>query len=112
RNRCGSRGGCLPSVVPPRRLPRLRSCSRARCRRDQFVSGVVHAFGRVLVIPDVTIPRPFGARVSVIRRLTAFAAVSARESWAVTGRFREKYLSRLTGPARRYEVAYVPSHSV
>jgi len=24
RNRCGSRGGCLPSVVPPRRLPRLR----------------------------------------------------------------------------------------
>ena len=86
--------------------------SQARCRRDQFVSGVVHAFGRVLVIPDVTIPRPFGARVSVIRRLTAFAAVSAREDWAVTGRFREKYLSRLTGPARRYEVAYVPSHRV
>ena len=86
--------------------------SQARCRRDQFVSGAVHAFGRVPVIPDVTIPRHLGARVLVIRRLTAFAAVSAREGWAVTGRFREKYLSRLTGPARRYEVAYVPLHRV
>ena len=73
----------------------------------------MRASGRVLVIPDVTIPRPFlRVRASVIRRLTVFAVVSAREGWAVTGRFREKYVSRLTGPARPYEVAYVPSHRV
>ena len=33
--------------------------SRLLCRRDQFVSGAVCASGRVLGIPEVTIPRPF-----------------------------------------------------
>ena len=56
---------------------------------------------------------PFSrARVPGIRRLTVFAAVGIREGCPVTGRFREKFLSRLTEPARQYEVAYILSHRV
>ena len=75
--------------------------SRARRRRDQFVSGYVRAPGRELMVPDVTIPRPFAGTRPVIRRLAVFAAAGTRESWAVTGRFREKFW-----------VAYTPSHRV
>jgi hypothetical protein len=60
RNRGGSRrlpviGRARQAVAPTAEDGR----SRAWCRRDQFVSGSVRASGPVLVIPDVTIPRPF-----------------------------------------------------
>jgi len=64
---------------------------------------------RSSIVPRGRLPR---SRIPVIRRLTVFAAVGAREGWAVTGRFREKFLSRLTGPARQCEVAYILSHRV
>ncbi len=60
RNRGGSRrlpaiGRARQAVAPTAEDARWR----ARCRREQFVSGPVRASGRVLVNPDVTIPRPF-----------------------------------------------------
>src|SRR6185437_10887544 len=59
------RGGYPPSVVPQAvALTAKDGRSQARCRRDQFVSGAVRASGRVLVIPDVTISRPFGGHAS------------------------------------------------
>ena len=60
RNRGGSRR--LPAIGRARQAVASTAeggRSRARRRRDQFVSGPACASGRVLVIPDVTIPRPF-----------------------------------------------------
>jgi hypothetical protein len=60
RNRAGSRR--LPVIDRARQAaaPTVEDGrSRARCRRDQFVSGHVRASLRMLMVPDVTIPRPF-----------------------------------------------------
>ena len=60
RNRGGVAAAARHRCCPPGGCPdRGRRPFAARCRRDQFVSGSVGASGRVLAIPDVTIPRPF-----------------------------------------------------
>jgi len=50
--------------------------------------------------------------VSIARLLAVFGTVGAREGRAVTGCFREKFLSRRIGPMGPYVAAYVLLHGV
>ena len=73
---------------PPAPRPQGRPFAVRRLR-DQFVSGYVRASAHR---PGCNYSAPFRGHASrIIRRLTVFAAISTRERWAVTGRFREKF---------------------
>jgi hypothetical protein len=104
---------CPESGLPGTRRPIAKSVLSWRCTMQHSCRMNVLAAdrGKVSVAAGACWRLAWATkRVSVIRRLTVFAAVSAGESRAVTGRFREKYeSSHRTGEAVRGRLRSVTS---
>jgi hypothetical protein len=103
-----SPAGATRSQAVGNRRPRARRIDR----RDQFVSGHVRAPGRVLMVPDVTIPRRFaGTRLGYPPPDGVWGGWRQGKPGGDRVLPRE-VLSRLTGPVRPFVVAYVLLHGV